>query len=299
MENKAYCTTCGSQIRDTANFCKYCGTPVKKKSGTSKSPISDSSPSYAKQESLYSKSTSQSTNERPESPIFGESEAVTQTESDYRPSPDELTQVSNKTSSIEPIPEEIIDVLYSRERDEDIKAELKDILVEIEKIDQRLEVGLTGETIASEQIQEKNQLVQALRDERKSLRSEKIPLEENFIILQSAQKKKEKLEEIRSQGKIERESVYQRLVDEFNTELEEADKAYTDQKFQANGWIKQLENDTHLLKDEAEIVVTRAELGEITQTEAKNRREEIEIDIYRKELAYHALTKVLKLLKSS
>ena len=127
MENKAYCTTCGSQIRDSANFCKYCGTPVKKKSGTTKSPSSDSSPPFTKHESLFSKPTNQSANNKSESPIFDGTEAKTEVENDYRPSPEDLTQVSAITSDIDPIPEEIIDVLYSRERDEDIKAELKEI----------------------------------------------------------------------------------------------------------------------------------------------------------------------------
>lgn len=297
----AYCTTCGSEIPSSANFCKYCGATVKSKNKeSSDKPVNSQKQSASvHHKSLYDQPAIKE--DVPPVKLNTDSSPVASTtdQESYYPDPNKMAQPVTTTHSKTPIPEDIIDILYSREREEDIKAELKDILAEIEKIEQRLDVGLTEGLNASEQIQDKNLLIQALRGERNSLRLKQLPIEIHQNTMEEAQKKKDKTEEMRSQGKIERESVYLRLIQEFQIDIDEATKEFNEQKRLANGWVRQLQEETHTLKDEAEIVMTRADLGEITKEEAQNRREEIEIDIYRKELAYHALVKVLEIINQS
>ncbi|MHA2363658.1 MAG: zinc-ribbon domain-containing protein [Candidatus Hodarchaeales archaeon] len=310
----AFCTTCGAQIKDTANFCKYCGTKVKKKM---EKPKTEETPGYYREGSLYDHPISQQSPD-PVSSIQDSSssenyipqdssetlssESETNIQENFQPSPEDLAKpidASKFTTQevIEPISEDMIDILYSREREKDIKLELKDLLKEIEKIEQRLEVGLIGSSEASKQIQEKKELIEALREERKSLRDDKLPIEEFFLELKENQDKKQKLDEMRAQGKIERESVFLRLSEEIQQKIDENQEKLSQQTSEANSWLKQLEEEVRKLKDEVEIVTTRVDLGEIAHTDAQNRKEELEIDIYRKELSYHSLKDVLESTK--
>ena len=46
------------------------------------------------------------------------------------------------------------------------------------------------------------------------------------------------------------------------------------------------------MKEDIDLVTTKADLGETSKNEAETKKSELEIDIYRKDLAYHALKKV-------
>lgn len=311
-----FCTTCGGEIKDTANFCKYCGSKVKKggptTTGSPPTPEPET-PRYERQPSLYEEPVTTKEPFRPKVEPVPEPTPEPQVvpepttlpshnrdqpeEPSYRPDPAELAQPlaeQKVPKASEPIAEDIIDILYSRERDEDIKQELKELLDEIEKVDQRLEVGLMGRSEAQQEMRDKQELIQALRGERSSLRQEKIPLEETMEELAEVDEKLTKLGEMYQQGKISHENVYQRLRQELLDKKEKLETSQEQEMANAKAWVHDLEREVQKLREEIDYLTAQVGMGEMAEEEAHIRQEEIEIDIYRRELAYHGLKTVLE-----
>ena len=182
-----FCIQCGSSIKDTANFCKYCGAKVKKPATPAATPTKTvptpvpkqteeqqpfkppvEPPRFiTKEESLFSQTVM--TEDEPASQL-----SVKETKTPIT-SVDPFLQ--DQEEKFDPITDETIDVLYSRERENDIKDDLKENLSEVEKIEQRLNLGLLSKDEAAAQIQDKQNLMTALKAERKSLKNKKILIE--------------------------------------------------------------------------------------------------------------------------
>ena len=182
--------------------------------------------------------------------------------------------------------------MYSREREVDIKDEIKENLTEVEKIEQRLNIGLLSKEEASAQISEKQNLMTALKAERKSLKLDKIRIETLEEEIKELQDKLDKLHIMQNQGKISHESVYTKLKTEYETQLEDKSSEYNKQKRNMTNWLKILELDVQKMKEDIDMTNTKADLGEVAKDEAEKKQSELEIEIYRKELAYHALKNV-------
>lgn len=306
-----FCNQCGSSIKDTANFCKYCGAKVKK-SGATTASTATPAPStqtaktttpipepkepnpYVEPPRIITKEVSMfnqpvMTESVPEDNSSNQEPALDITASDpvFQPKEDE---------KFDPITDDIIDVLYSREREIDIKEEIKENLTEVEKIEQRLNIGLASKDEASEQILEKQNLMTALKSERKSLKLEKIQIEVLEAEIKELKDKLEKLHIMYNQGKISHESVYTKLKSEYDSSLQEKEADFTQQKINIKHWMKILELDVQKMKEDIDMTNTKADLGELPKAEAESKQSELEIDIYRKELAYHALKKVQETL---
>ena len=297
-----FCIQCGSNIKDSANFCKYCGAKVKK--GQSKTDSTSNSsvksvpepkepvftvepPRFiTKEESMFNQTVM--TDENPLNSLS--SSEQTSGITDFDPI---LQQTEEK---FDPINDETIDLLYSRERDVDIKEELKEILSDVEKIEQRLNIGLVSKEEATDQIQEKQNLISALKSERKSLKMDKIRIEILETEIKELNNKLDKLHIMYNEGKISHESVYNKLKGEYTTSLEDKKIEYEQLKKNVDHWLKVLELDVQKMKEDIDLTNTKADLGEIDKEVAESKQSELEIDIYRKELAYHALKKVQETL---
>ena len=99
-----------------------------------------------------------------------------------------------------------------------------------------------------------------------------------------------------NEGKISHESVYNKLKGEYTTSLEDKKIEYEQLKKNVDHWLKVLELDVQKMKEDIDLTNTKADLGEIDKEVAESKQSELEIDIYRKELAYHALKKVQETL---
>ena len=207
---------------------------------------------------------------------------------------DPILQQTNE--KFDPISDETIDILYSRERDVDIKEELKEILEDVEKIEQRLNIGLVSKEEAADQIQEKQNLMTALKSERKSLKTDKIKIEILEAEIKELKDKLDKLHIMYNEGKISHESVYEKLKGEYNTSLEDKKTEYEQWKKNIDHWLKVLDLDVQKMKEDIDLTNTKADLGEVDKEVAASKQSELEIDIYRKELAFHALKKVQETL---
>ena len=288
-----FCAQCGSNIKDTANFCKYCGAKVKKNTSTStvsttntKQETSAQTPTVepprfiTKEESLFNQPVM--TENMEEDVSAAEDKAPSITDSDPF-----LQQDHEK---FDPITDETIDTLYSREREVDIKDEIKENLTEVEKIEQRLNIGLISKDEASSQIADKQNLMTALKSERKSLKLDKVRIEVLEEEIKELQDKLDKLHIMYNEGKISHESVYNKLKGEYNSSLKTKQDEFDQQKINIRNWMKVLELDVQKMKED--MTNTKADLGEIPKEDAETKQSELEIDIYRKELAYHALKKI-------
>jgi hypothetical protein len=274
------CSQCGGQLKDTANFCKYCGSKVSNNNSS---------------ESLKpnTQEVEGSTYENTESSLFDQAiladEKIRQViPSDENEFIDPYLQ-DDETNKFDPITDEIIDILYSRERDVDIKTELKEILEEVEKIEQRLSIGLVSEVEAKSIIREKQELISALRSERKSLKKDKINIETLHDEIADLKDKLDKLHIMYNEGKISNESVYKKLKKEYTDSYNEKSKQYEQEVVNLKNWLDILALDVHKLKEEIDILTTKAGIGEIEQEDADSKIKLLEIDIYRKELAYQSL----------
>ena len=297
-----FCIQCGSNIKDSANFCKYCGAKVKKgqsKTGSTSSSATKPIPEpkepvftvepprfITKEESMFNQPVM--TDENPLNSLTNAEQ--TQGITDFDP----ILQQTNE--KFDPISDETIDILYSRERDVDIKEELKEILEDVEKIEQRLNIGLVSKEEAADQIQEKQNLMTALKSERKSLKTDKIKIEILEAEIKELKDKLDKLHIMYNEGKISHESVYEKLKGEYNTSLEDKKTEYEQLKKNIDHWLKVLDLDVQKMKEDIDLTNTKADLGEVDKEVAASKQSELEIDIYRKELAYHALKKVQETL---
>lgn len=292
-----FCNQCGSTIKDTANFCKYCGAKVKKPADVpAAQPLSDSSspkPSVepprfiTKEESLFSQA------------VMSDESLMNQLQDDTQgPSITEHDPfLNNLNEKFDPITDDLIDILYSREREVDIKEELKEILADVSKIEQRLNIGLVTKEEAAVQIKEKQDLMNALKTERKSLKNDTIPVETLEDEIKEFQDKLDKLHIMYNQGKISHVSVYDKLKAEYDSSLADKKAEFEQGKVNVRNWLNVLELDVQKMKEDIDMTNAKADLGEVPKEEAQNKQAELEIDIYRKELAYHALKAIQESLK--
>ena len=278
-----YCNQCGGQLKDTANFCKYCGAKIKKQPESEvQSKPSVSTQSIPRSESLFNQAimSEKKIEQGLRAPSFIEENVVKD------------PFLLSEQEHFDPITDEIIDVLYSREREVDIKEELKEILSEVEKISQRLNIGIVSKDEAADQIKDKQDLISALKAERKSLKIEKIALETLSVELKELQDKLDKLHIMYNEGKITHETIYTKLKKEYSDSYDLKKADYDKQLSNMVNWLKILEFDVQKMKEDIDILKVKANLGEINTGEAEKKQMELEIDIYRKELAYHALKNV-------
>jgi hypothetical protein len=191
------------------------------------------------------------------------------------------------------IPVDVIDVLAGRLEVDLIKNEMNEALEEIEKIEQRLDIGIIDASEAKEQINEKKQILDELKERKNNIPEEGLPYEEYQKKIREMKDKLLKLEEMKKEGKISRESVYEKLFKEYNTEYLGAQAQFDEETRRFTQWQKQLEEDVKNYHDHAELAVTRAQLGEISEEEAQKEKKQYETDAKRRDLARKSIQELL------
>jgi hypothetical protein len=273
-------------------FCKYCGYKMKDlpKSATNlqQSRISNSS---LHGESLYNQSEStedlHAGDLHSDSPPLGES-------LDEPPSYSEPRMVSpGKESEFPSIPNDVIDVLAGRLEVGLIKEEMNEVLEEIGKIEQRLDIGILDASEAKEKISENKNRLDEMKERKNNISEEALPYEEYKKSVLEMKDKLLKLEEMKKEGKISRESVYGKLFKEYNTEYLRAQELFEEETRRFVQWQWQLEEDVKNYHDHAELAMTRAQLGEISEEEALKEKNQYETDAKRRDLAKQTIQTLL------
>jgi hypothetical protein len=170
---------------------------------------------------------------------------------------------------------------------------MNEALEEIEKVEQRLDIGIIDASEAKEKINENKEILDELKERKNNIPEEALPHEEYQKKIREMKDKLLKLEEMKKEGKISRESVYEKLFKEYNTEYLEAQENFDEETRRFTQWQKQLEEDVKNYHDHAELAITRAQLGEISEEEAQKEKKQYETDAKRRDLARKSIEELL------
>lgn len=318
-----FCTQCGSQLKDSAKFCKYCGYKLKNvpssQENENRGSFSQTSQysSSSQEKSLYSSSIysnsgtkkSESTINQnplvsPEGPPLGESLDEPNTYSSVNSSNKstpilsdrqtvQTSLTSNRSYEFPSVSQDLIEVLGGRKRLEEIKSEMATILEEITKMEQRLTVGLIDSTSAKEQITNKQQQITQLRAEKEKIPAEELPYEIYTKEFAQAKDKRSKLDLMRKDGKISREAVYQKLENEYTDEIDKLASQIDVETRRLRQWSQQLDEDVKNYYDQIELLKTKVELGEIDANESSTKQAEMKTDAELREKAKKTIDHIL------
>lgn len=295
-----YCPQCGSQLKSPPipKFCKYCGYKIKNIPG---STSTSSSPAKGTQDSISPPSSSLHGNSlysdnlnageiNDEAPPLGEDldEQISYSGSHINNFETELS-----SDEFPAIPADVIDILAGRLEVDLIKDKMSAIMEEIEKVEQKLDIGIIDSSEAKDTILSNKTKLDELKNKKNNIPTEEIPYETYKKQLLEMKDKLMKLEEMKKEGKISRESVYEKLFKEYNTEFLDTQEKFEEEKRRFIQWERQLGEDVKNYKDHAELAITRAQLGEISEVQAQKDKEQYEIESERRELARKVISEIL------
>ncbi|OLS24732.1 MAG: hypothetical protein HeimC3_18410 [Candidatus Heimdallarchaeota archaeon LC_3] len=295
-----YCPQCGSQLKSPPipKFCKYCGYKIKNIPGSTSTDSSstrttqptNSSPSPSLHDnSLYSDNL-KAGETHTDAPPLGES--LDEPTSYSEPKIDDF-ETDSLSEEFPAIPADVIDILAGRLEVDLIKSKMGEILGDIEKIEQKLDIGLIDPSEAKDQIHGNKTKLDELKDKKNNITLEEIPFETYKKQLLEMKDKLMKLEEMKKEGKISRESVYEKLFKEYNTEFLNNQEKFDEEKRRFAQWERQLAEDVKNYKDHAELAITRSQLGEISEEQAQKDKEQYEIESERRELTRKVISDLL------
>ncbi|MFX0094378.1 MAG: hypothetical protein ACFFBD_21760 [Candidatus Hodarchaeota archaeon] len=116
-----------------------------------------------------------------------------------------------------------------------------------------------------------------MKSERQELvLDQKIKLEQILTELDEAKERLIRLDEMKNSGKIERQSVYDRLKGEYTEKYENCKTEIQEEGIRSTQWIQLLNREARTLEDALESTKVRVELGELSETEAETLKKEKE-----------------------
>jgi len=233
------CWNCGNPLVKGANFCKFCGSPVRK-TPTGKPAFSE--------------------------PLLSE-------EPKYAPAISESVEPSPVK---EDIPEEIEIILMNRALLKTFEEKKREILDKIDDVSERVKVGLMSAEEAKKKIEElKEQVVNLNLDRKKAEEGEiTLPVEAIIAEINDLRDKISKLEDIHKKGKAS-EKTYHKVKEEYEEKLQDLEENYAKEKMQLDVWITKLETKNQSLKEELETLYVKKEIGEVQEVEYKEKINEI------------------------
>lgn len=237
------CWNCGKPLVKGANFCKFCGSPIRK------TPMAR--PVFS--QPLLSE-------EQKHVPSFAES---------VEPPPLE-----------EDIPEEIEMILVNRALLKTFDEKKREILDKIDDVSERVKVGLMSAEEAKKKIQDlKEQVVKLNLDRKKAEEGETtLPVEAMISDINDLRDKISKLEDVHKKGKAS-EKTYQKVKEEYEEKLQDLEEKFAKEKMQLDVWITKLKTKEQTLKEELETLYVKKEIGEVQEEEYKTKLNEITEDI--------------------
>ncbi|HUT79888.1 MAG TPA: zinc ribbon domain-containing protein [Candidatus Bathyarchaeia archaeon] len=205
---------------------------------------------------------------------------------------------SSSTSSFEPIDREIVQSLAMKGRLINIDKDMDEILEEIENLEERVKVGLIPKEDAKDRVNELNKRFVELKLEKKQLKKQgaPIPIFEMMEKKDLAKERLSKLEGLKNDKSIT-EKTYDKMKNEYQSSILEADKQITHELIKMERWQGQLNKELAEKRELLETLFVRKSTGELSEDEYNRERDELTEDIKDWEAAYEELKKTLKKLK--
>ncbi len=266
------CPRCGQKTEDWFSYCKYCGLPLKQEKEKAKKPI-----------------TIKVRVEEPE-------ETALEAEEEIEALPPKRTEakVVEKTAEIEKIPEDIKRNLIERGKTYLVETRLRKLNRDYETLKTRQIVG----EITEEELEKRAEpLREEISEIRKTLQemgaAEPLNVEVLLAEKETQIERKKKLEELLIKGEI-RETIYQKLVSEYEAKLKEAEKKLAEGIRQMEKWLVSLEAEKQELLDQEEMLTAKMKIGEVPVKEYQTQKKELETKIKEVGLACEFLEGVIE-----
>jgi len=193
--------------------------------------------------------------------------------------PPSITESESKlqvveTAEVEKVPEDVKRKLVERGRTYLIETRLRKLNKDYETLKTRQLVG----EITEEELEE---------------RSEPIRLAEK----EKHVERKKKLDELLLKGEI-RETVYQKLVSEYDEKIRAAERKLAEGIRQMEDWLISLEAEKQELLDQQEILMAKMKIGDLPVKEYETKKKELENKIKDTDLACQFLEGVIERFKA-
>lgn len=269
------CPRCGQRAEDWFIYCKYCGFPLRQELEKPKKPVTI-------RVELEEPAKPIVTRKVRETPKIEEKEA-------------ELEAL--KTVEVEKIPDDVKRNLIGRGKTYLIETRLRKLNRDYETLKTRQLVG----EITEEELEKRSEpLWQEMNDIKKTLgemgATEQLEVEVLLAEKETQVERKKKLEELLIKGEI-RETIYQKLILEYDTKLKQAEKKLKEGVQQMERWLVSLKAERQELLDQQEMLIAKMKIGDIPVKEYEAQKKELEAKIKDNELACQFLEGVIERFK--
>ncbi|MHA1363479.1 MAG: hypothetical protein ACTSP1_13260 [Candidatus Freyarchaeota archaeon] len=271
------CPRCGQRTEEWFVYCKYCGLPLKQESERPGKTV-----------------TIRVEGEEPEQPVQHTVKAE---------KPPSITESESKlqvveTAEVEKVPEDVKRKLVERGRTYLIETRLRKLNKDYETLKTRQLVG----EITEEELEERSEPIRQEIDEIKKTLEEMgatEPLEVETLLAEKEKhvERKKKLDELLLKGEI-RETVYQKLVSEYDEKIRAAERKLAEGIRQMEDWLISLEAEKQELLDQQEILMAKMKIGDLPVKEYEARKKELENKIKDTDLACQFLEGVIERFKA-
>lgn len=269
------CPRCGQITEDWFVYCKYCGFPIKQESEKPQKPVAI-----------------RVEVDEPEKPI-----ATRKIREAPKVEKKEAKLEVKKPVEVEKIPEDVKRNLIGRGKTYLIETRLRKLNRDYETLKTRQLVG----EITEEELEKRSEpLWQEINDIKKTLgemgATEQLDVEVLLAEKETQVERKKKLEELLLKGEI-RETIYQKLVSEYDEKLKQAQKKLKDGVQQMEKWFVSLEAERQGFLDQQEMLMAKMKIGDLPVKEYETQKKELETKIKDNELACQFLEGVIERFK--
>jgi uncharacterized Zn finger protein (UPF0148 family) len=270
------CPRCGQITEDWFVYCKYCGYPLKQESEKPKKPLTIR--------------VEVKEPEKPKSVATGKVREDTTTRTERREAKLEV----EKPVEVEKIPDDVKRNLIGRGKTYLIETRLRKLNRDYETLKTRQLVG----EITQEELEKRSEpLWQEINDIKKTLgemgATEQLEVEVLLAEKETQVERKKKLEELLIKGEI-RETIYQKLVEEYDAKLKQAQKNLKEGVQQMEKWLVSLETEKQGLTDQQEMLTAKMKIGDLPVKEYETQKKDLETKIKDNELACQFLEGVIE-----
>jgi predicted nuclease with TOPRIM domain len=182
-----------------------------------------------------------------------------------------------KPHPVTEVPADVLAQLDARSSLTELQAEEKAILEELEKLEAELEQGDRSIAELEKEIKPLKKKIKTLKGKETKLKAKVKP----FSFEKSGKERElwrdraENLEELREKGEV-RESVYNRLREEYETNRAKADAEFQEQVLMAREWLAILKGQYTATRDELSMLEARRSVGEIKEKQFKTKKLKLE-----------------------
>lgn len=175
------------------------------------------------------------------------------------------------------VPAEVLAQLEARSQLMSLEEEDAELLKQLEILEKELEEGDRSIAELEKEIKPLQKKIKALKTREKKLKTKvkEYAFEKAGKDRLASKERLDKLEELKESGKV-RESVYIRLKEEYEKNLDEADALYQEQVVLAREWLALLKAQYKAVRNELSLLDARHSVGEVKDVDFKSRKEKME-----------------------